>query len=147
LITVARTTADAVKLVLLADYDSVNNPSLAPFIEWATALTSRVGACAASKGSPLSDVELELIERYLGSHAYAMSDRPYESRRTQSASGKFVGRTEMSLDATSYGQQAQSLDISGCLSAIASGKGRKVASLGWLGKTEKEQLDYEERMR
>jgi len=140
----ARTSQGAVQAILLDDYDSVNSPSLQPFIDTANVIVSRVATCATAKGKTLSSTELELIERWLAAHGYAMVDQPYQSKTTQQASATFQGRTGMGLEATKYGQQALSVDYSGCLKAIASGN-RKTAGLTWGGKAESEQLDYDER--
>jgi hypothetical protein len=140
----ARTTSSAVQGVLLRDYDSRDNPSLTPFIDTASSVVDDVALCAVNKGTPLSDAKLELIERWLSAHCYAMNDQPYAEKKTMQASAVFQGRTGMYLEATKYGQMAVSLDPTGCLSAIASGS-RKKASIAWLGLPESEQTPYRDR--
>lgn len=137
-----RTRAIAVRDVLLRDYDTIDCPSLEPFIEKANVMTDRVAACAIAKNNPYTTAELELIERYLTAHAYAMSDRTYSARSTLRASGSFNGKTGMYLEATFYGQQAKELDVNGCLESL--GKTHSVGAV-WLGKRPSVQLDVEQR--
>lgn len=142
-----RTTSDNVKGVLRlgsegGDYDDVANPSLTPYIATANAITSRVYTCSVQKKLTLSTTELELIERWLAAHFYAMSDQTYAQRSTQGASGSFQGQTGMGLEATKYGQTALAVDYSGCLTAINK---RQFASGFWLGKPASQQLDWEDR--
>jgi hypothetical protein len=73
---------------------------------------------------------LELIERWLSAHFYALSDQTLASKSTSKASGSFHGQTQMDFDSTKYGQAAQNIDTSGCLRAI--GK-RQFGSSKWLG--------------
>ncbi len=140
-----RTTSIKVKGILGGDYDCSNNPSLIPFIESASVITDRVVTCAADKGHSLTTVEAELIERWLAAHAYAMSDQVYKELRTGNSRAVYSGMTKMYLEATKYGQMASSIDTSGCLTAIAQGGGRKVASLTWLGKAQRDKITYEDR--
>lgn len=140
----SRTTVNAVKAILLADYNVDDGPSLQPYIDTANALTSRVAACAADRGLALLNTELELIERWLAAHFYAVSDKPYSSKTTAGASASFQGQTAKYLEFTGYGQMAVTLDPSGCLAAIASGL-RRVAGGFWLGKAPSEQIPYEQR--
>jgi hypothetical protein len=140
----SRTKAQAVEDVLSAggDYDAVGKPNLAPFIDAANAIVSRVATCATSKGVTLSTSELELIERWYAAHCYATSDRPYANRSTSGAGGSFQGQTGKYTEATFYGQMAMSLDFSGCLKAITMGQR---AGAVWLGKPKSEQIDYGDR--
>lgn len=137
-----RTTPQAVKGVLQRDYDTINNPSLTPYIDTAAVIVSRVATCATTKGVTLSSAELELIERWLAAHFYAVSDKPYTNNTTADASAAYNGQTAMGLDATLYGQQAKAIDYSGCLAAITS---RVRASAAWLGKPPSSQIDYIDR--
>lgn len=142
----ARTDADAVKGILLDDYDPApevgDAVDLSPFIATATVIVSRVATCAAAKDLTLSAEELELIERWLAAHCYAMSDQTLASTSTEGASASFHGQTGMRLEATKYGQMATTLDFSGCLTAIDK---RQVARGFWLGKPRSEQIPYVDR--
>lgn len=141
----ARTNANAVKLLLGADYDcgDAQRPArnLQPYIDTANAIVSRVATCATLKSTPLSSGELELLERWLAAHYYQQSDQGYSARTTADASGTFHGQTGMGFESTKYGQSALGLDFSGCLMSI----GKKRAAAIWLGKTQSEQIDYVDR--
>ena len=139
-----RTTAALVKSILLRDYDSLRAPDLTPFIEAANLLVTRVEECALAKGITLTADELEMIERWLAAHSYALNDRIYTSKHTADASASFGGQMGLGLDFTPYGQWAARLDISGCLEALA-GAERKVGRAYWLGKPKSDQIDYVDR--
>jgi len=140
----ARTDSDEVIALLTPgkDYDTVSTPSLTPFINAATAMVDRVATCATTRGITLTDAELTIVEAWLAAHLYCMSDQTYASKSTGGASGSFHGQTGMNIDATKYGQTAQDLDHSGCLSMIMK---RSRARIKWLGKPQSEKIDYESR--
>lgn len=138
----ARTNSDAVKAILLLDYDSKRSPDLAAFIETASALVDDVVDCAAEKGVALTDARLELIERWLAAHLYKMSDKDVTSSSQQGASASFTGQFGMGFDATRYGQMATRIDSSGCLDNIDK---TQEASMEWLGKPPSEQIPYDQR--
>lgn len=139
----ARTTADKVRGVLMRDYDTVDLPSLTPFVETANSLTDEVAAVAAGRNVSLGSARLELIERWLAAHFYSQSDRPYAENMTRSAQAKYQGQTGMHLESSFYGQTAMVLDTSGALRSLNSPAGRAYAA--WLGKAPSEQTDYVER--
>lgn len=136
----SRTSSSAVQGVLLSDYDGTS--SLTPFIDSASVIVDRVATCASDKGVTLTAGELELIERWVAAHAYVMVDQTYKEKHTGRAKAVFQGLQGMRLEATKHGQMALSLDPSGCLAAITSGKR---ATLTWLGKPPSEQTDYVDR--
>ena len=124
------------------DYDDVNNPSLTRFITAANLVTTRVNACAGTKGIALSTAELAEIETWLAAHMYVMSRQNVASQNTAGAGGTYQGQTGMGIQASKYGQTALMIDYSGCLLAIAE---RKMASMGWLGKVPSDQIDIQDR--
>ncbi len=140
----ARTTTTLVQAVLEVGqaYDTVNNPSLQPFIDSASVIVDRVATCAINRNKTLTDAELELIERWLSAHLYVMSDQQYASKSTSGASASFQGQTQMHLEASKYGQNALDIDYSGCLTAISK---RQVASGFWMGKRPSAQTPYDQR--
>lgn len=138
----ARTTVAAVKGVLIEDYDSIDEPSLTPFIDTAASFIRQIIRCATRKGFTHDEEDLELIERWIAAHCYAMSDQPYKSRSNLRASGAFQGETKMYFEATKYGQMAVALDESGCLGNVSSGA---VARAKWGGRRPSEQTDYKDR--
>jgi hypothetical protein len=138
-----RTTTTLVQALLETNgEDYRSGVSLQPFVDSATVLVDRVATKATAKGYTLLATELELIERWLSAHAYAMVDQTLASKSTNGRSGRFQGQTGMRLEATKYGQMALMLDTSGALEAINK---RQVAGITWLGVTENEALDYEDR--
>lgn len=142
-----RTVPQAVRDVLRngtegGDYDDVNCPSLQPDIDTASIMVDDVYACSVAKGTPYSAAKLEMIERWLAAHAYAMSDRVYKQRSTLRASGTFGGELGKYLEFTPYGQQAKLLDNLGCLESL--GKTKTVGGW-WLGRRPSQQTDYVDR--
>jgi ATP phosphoribosyltransferase len=138
----ARTSSILVQGVLAAGGDYNGSTDLTPYIDAASIIVSRIATCATNRGISLSTEELEIIERWLAAHAYAMSDQPYLEKETERARGKFQGQTKMHFEATKYGQMAMDLDYSGCLSVLNS---RKFVRVDWLGKRGSEQLDVTQR--
>lgn len=133
----ARTTSSAVQAILGSNYDGTT--SLSPFIEIATALIDRVNTCATSKGITLTSTELELLERWMSAWYYTKMDPMYQQRSTLRASGSFIVGKE---EPETYKAAAMSLDPSGCLRSLTSGRTMVGA---WGGKPFSEQLSYEER--
>ncbi len=138
----ARTSSILVQGVLEPGGDYNGTTDLAGFIDTASVIVSRVATCAAKKDITLSSEELELIERWLAAHFYAMSDQPYLEKETERSRGKFQGQTKMHLEATKYGQTAMDVDYSGCLTNISK---RLFARVDWLGKRPTDQLDILQR--
>jgi hypothetical protein len=149
----ARTTAGKVREVLLRDYDSVDEPSLTPFIDAAGALADDLEDAAESAPSAS---RLELIERWLAAHFYAMSDQPFSEEWVGKAKASYQGSRGETLgkylEASKYGQQAILLDPTGYLSAqvaaavvAAAGTRTITASATWLGKPPSQQTDYSDR--
>jgi hypothetical protein len=140
----SRTTSAAVIGILQGDYDTINNPSLQPFIDSASIMVDRVVAVAKTKASPVSLLinEQEVIERWLAAHFYCVSDQPYAAKTTAGASANFQGRTDIGLEGTKYGQMAIRLDYSGILNAIDK---RLFSQMAWLGKPAGEQTPYRQR--
>jgi hypothetical protein len=74
-----RTTPAAVKAVLARDYDSVDEPSLTPYLDAASLL---VGDLEDAASTAPAAARLELVERWLAAHYYALSDQPYSDEWT-----------------------------------------------------------------
>lgn len=141
----SRTSVASVKTLLRngatdSDYDGTSD--LSPYIDSANAVVSRVATCATSRGVTLSSTELELIERWLAAHFYAMSDQTIESKKTGERAAKFHGKTGMRFEATKYGQSAINIDVSGCLASMNRGG---LSQVVWLGFPPSEQTDYDQR--
>ena len=105
-----RTNEADVKGILQGEYDSLNQPSLSPFIDTASGVVDWLMAWDTAHCSELSATTLKAIECWLTAHYYQISDPGYSSRTTASASGAFLGQATMTLKATRFGQQALLLD-------------------------------------
>lgn len=105
----ARTTSELVGgIVEVAD-----GVDLAPFILSANELVTEL--CT---GSNYSDDRLELIERWLAAHFYAVFDPRTKLEQAAGLMEQFEGRADMGLRFTRYGQQAMMLDTAGNLAAV-----------------------------
>ena len=136
----ARTTHAAVIEILGDDWNG--SRSTTPYIQSVTGLVTRVATESAARGFTFATAALEVLERWLSAWAYALSDKPLTQKGSGRASGSFAGTTEKGLDANLYGQFAKTLDPSGALVALTSGR---VAGIQWLGRPPSEQTDYDDR--
>jgi hypothetical protein len=105
---------------------------LSPFIDTAASLVEDI--CV-----PLgySTAKLELIERWLAAHFYAIRDKRIESEKVGPLSeAKEKPKLDLALNNTTYGQQAMLVDTLGGLAAwndqIVNGNTGAV-SVTWLG--------------
>jgi hypothetical protein len=144
-----RTTPAAVKAVLARDYDSVDEPSLTPYLDAASLL---VGDLEDAASTAPAAARLELVERWLAAHYYALSDQPYSDEWTEGAKATYQGKTGMYFEATKYGQAALGLDTTGYLAGLqaaavvaSGGSSRVTAGVSWLGKAPSAQRDYNQR--
>jgi hypothetical protein len=121
-----RTTPAAVSAIIEVDAAI----DLTPSIETANALVTEL--CAASG---YSAARLELIERWLAAHFYAIRDPRAASEGAGGVSASYQHKVDLHFNQTTYGQQAMLLDTAGNLAALqammAQGKGRVKAF--WLG--------------
>lgn len=104
---------------------------LTPFIDTATELTTDV--CGASN---YTDVRLELIERWLSAHFYAIFDSQLTMARAGTAAVGFQYKISYGLKNTMWGQQAMILDTDGNLAAYdntAQTKRKINIDISWLG--------------
>ena len=124
----SRTSASAVEAIILVK----SSISVVPFIDVANDLVTNV--CT---DSDYSAATLELIERWLAAHFYAIRDPRRESEEADEVSAKFKSKVELGFNVTHYGQMAMRLDTKGNLSALDSRtkKGMATAGIGitWLG--------------
>lgn len=133
----ARTTASQVREIVDvhgAD-DTAKDANIQPFIDIATAYLDRVvQECGDIAG--LGSTLLELIERNLAAHFYALSPQGKSARPIKSdAVGEGVSRTWAThtpgkgLRASGFGETALLLDTTGCLERSQMKKARAT----WLG--------------
>ena len=129
-----RTNAANVKAIIEVDASIiVLDADLDPFIITANELVTEI--CTGTKNGPTpvyTAVRLELIERWLSSHFYAIRDPRAKSEKAGSVGVSYRGKTDLNLSLTHYGQQAMMLDTNGGLSRLDKGKGI-TATVLWLG--------------
>lgn len=132
-----RTTSGAVAAIIEVDA-SIN---LDAFIETASSIVDEVCVGALMfNGLPYTDIKLELIERWLSAHFYAVRD----PRATQEGAGpvnaSYESRVDLGFNITRYGQQALLMDTAGGLAKLqqqAKDGGPKVkGKMTWLGDRE-----------
>lgn len=127
----ARTTPEQVASIIEVD------PSIpvGPFIETASTLVEEV--C-----EPFNYTEnrLELIERWLAAHFYAIMDKQVASERAGSVGQDFQFKVDLGLNQTQYGQQAMILDTKGGLRALNDRGSVAEVKVHWLGKLPKYRL-------
>ena len=126
-----RTTDAAVQGII----DTDATIPLTPFIETANNLVTEL--CTATPPG-YDATKLELIERWLSAHFYAVRDPRTVAETAGSVSDTFRGKVALHLDQTVYGQQAMLLDTFGNLASLnlrMKGKGSGSPSVSWAGKT------------
>jgi hypothetical protein len=129
------TTTGAVQNLLGYNYGALPNgdlPDLQQYIDAADVMLANAVVYAGYKNNVWSAANLEMLERYLSAHFYAMMDRTYKGRATMGSSGQFDGNTDMMLQASMYGQMACRLDPYGILESWGR-KDRGHADGAWLG--------------
>ena len=123
-----RTTSTAVQKIIELDSSIiVDLADLDPFIEVASAIIDDV--CV-----PLGydATRLELIERWLSAHFYAIRDQRKQQEVAGSVSETFQTKVDLYLNVTIYGQQAQMIDTKGGLLRLNKGISTRVL-LFWAG--------------
>ena len=111
LVSGARVDADGVKEIVDTD---LTNAQINNFINAAHLLVVQADLA----GSGLAEALLVEIERWLSAHFLSIRDKRVEQESVGGEwSAKYQGKTDMGLEATTYGQQALALDTSGELAA------------------------------
>jgi hypothetical protein len=126
---VPRTTAAAVKLIIEVDEDI--SADLVPFIEFANELVTEVCAPVGYTAG-----RLEMIERCLAAHFYAVRDPRAGSETAGTVATTYKFNVGLMLQGTKEGQQALMLDTAGGLARLSKQmeKGTRVApGVTWLG--------------
>jgi hypothetical protein len=135
----ARTTDAAVAGIIEVD----TNITLTPFIETANQMVT--DACGEAD---YTEAKLELIERWLAAHFYAIRDPRATAERAGPVGANFESKVDLGLAITRYGQQAMALDTEGGLRALSEqatgGPGRITAGVTWLGTDDWEDDDGDE---
>ena len=131
-----RTTAEAVGAII----DVASNITLTPFMEVANALVTE---CCSE--DDYDAARLELIERWLSAHFYAIRDMQPNQERAGDVSVWYQSKVDLGLSVTHYGQQAMMIDTAGGLAELNQQliKGPKVnVSISHIGMNEDEAEDY-----
>lgn len=130
-----RTTNSAVEGIIEVD----SSIPMTPFIEVASSIVDTV-LDLPSVG--YSTTVLELIERWLSAHFYAIRDPRPESEKAGPVSQKFQSEVDLGFNVTHYGQQAMRIDTKGLLASLdksaLEGKSR-VIGMTYLGTTTSSQ--------
>ncbi len=116
-----RTTEDLVKGII--EVDAQAWPDISPFIDAANEMVTELCATVtvnADGTGPLyyNDHRLEVIERWLSAHFYALADQQVEFEKVSSLAQKYQVKIDIGLDQTKYGQMAMRLDTRGRLASI-----------------------------
>jgi hypothetical protein len=106
--------------------------SVTPFIEVANALVEELLAPTAIG---YDATRLELIERWLSAHFYAIRDMRAATEQAKSISQGFQYKVDLYLANTMYGQQVLILDTAGVLAALQKRviEGTTRPGMAWLG--------------
>lgn len=129
-----RTTDAAVKGIIEVD----SSISTTPFIEVANELVTEICVDDLSEDEEAyTATRLELIERWLAAHFYAIRDLRVASEGAGGVSQSFQYQVGLNLNVTIYGQQVLMLDTKGGFAALnqqAKDGDRKSVGITWLGK-------------
>ncbi len=133
-----RTTPEAVKKIIVTDENAwaeIDTAFMDPFIEVANNLVNNV---VVPGGYDV--MTLELTERYLAAHFYAVSDPAPRVTVEQVASlrEQYSFKVNLGLDFTQWGQQAMRIEFKGLLAAMNESQKnlmvKRVGKVTWLGK-------------
>ena len=132
----ARTNATNVKSIIEVDASIiVSDSDLDPFISTANELVTEM--CTGTVNGPktaYTATRLELIERWLSAHFYAVRDPRVKNEKAGSVGVTYQEKVDLNFSVTTYGQQALMLDTNGGLRSLSEGKAHNVQVL-WLGTT------------
>tara|TARA_R110002020_G_scaffold12409_6_gene45515 strand:- start:20659 stop:21072 length:414 start_codon:yes stop_codon:yes gene_type:complete len=131
----ARTTVANIKAIIEVDLTIIAvDADMDAFIDVANELVTEM--CTGSNGptTAYSAARLELIERWLAAHFYAIRDPRVKSEKAGPVGVNYQEKVDLNLKLTSYGQQAMMLDTNGGLRSIDQNKAYQVQVL-WLGTT------------
>ena len=125
-----RTTPDQVEAII----DLEESFAVLPFIETSSLLVDDL--VASGNASGYSVAKLEMIERWLAAHFYAIAVPRVASEKAAVVAQSNQYKLGLNLAVTMYGQQVLTLDISGWFASInANATAGKRTSIGavWLG--------------
>lgn len=128
------TNKDRVREILGRNYDGCSE--LKQFVQTANAVVDQAVTKASAEGESIAASTQTLMKTWMAAYYYTKMDPTYKSKSTLGASGSFNSSPD------DYLKGATDLDPSGWLEAIVK---KSVAGAVWVGKTESEQLTWEER--
>lgn len=115
----SRTSYAAVVKIIEVDADVVPDAdAMAPFLEVANSIVENACVSTLLYTSGTDDVVLELIERWLSAHFYAIRDPRTTSEKIGPIGESFEGKQDLYLASTRYGQMAMMVDTRGGLAAL-----------------------------
>jgi hypothetical protein len=119
-----RTTAELVRGIIDIPA-SVLDAELDPFILTANELVTE--KCSAVVG--YSEIRLELIERWLAAHFYAIWDAQSLIEEAGTVKQQIESKVDLGFDVTRWGQQAMRLDTNGALAVLNNSAKKATAPL------------------
>ena len=132
----ARTTASEVQTIIETDPSIiVVDADLDPFIAVANELVTELCTGTAGPTPVYTATRLELIERWLSAHFYAIRD-PRTTSESAGVSASYESQVDLGLALSRYGQQAKLLDTHGGLASLdnQTKKGlTRTVGVTWLG--------------
>lgn len=132
----ARTTRAYVAAIIDLDPGIVpNDAAMEPFITVANEIVTEVCTGDAGPDSPYTAERLELIERWLAAHFYAIRDPRTTSEKAGSVGEQYQSKVDLGFNVTHYGQMAMRLDTNGGLAKLDEDtkKGKPTISVFWPG--------------
>ena len=115
----ARTTRTYIATIIELDATIVpDDVAMEPFILTANELVTEV--CTGDNGpaTAYTDARLELIERWLAAHFYAIRDPRVTSEGAGGVNASYESRVDLGFNLTRYGQMAMMLDSNGGLAKL-----------------------------
>ena len=125
---------DSTKLATLIALDSLVSSD-------AAILTANELVTEKCNDSGYSESRLELIERYLAAHFYAIRVKQTKSEKVDVITVNYIGVTGMGLNYTPWGQTAMQLDTAGSLRNLNNGYSSSEIGITYLGNMSTDQLN------
>ena len=142
-----RTSATAVKALICVNLIKYPlDADLDPYLDTASQLIDLTSAlCLKVDGvtAYYTTAQLELIERWLAAHFYAVENNQLAEDKVDVISETYQFKVGLNLNCTEYGQQALLLDVCGALANAQKTaiKGKAKDEVTWLGTDPVDQTD------
>ena len=129
----ARTTVANIKKIIEVDLTIIAvDADMDAFIDVANELVTEMCTGTNGPSTAYTVARLELIERWLSAHFYAIRDPRVKSEKAGPVGVNYQEKVDLNLKLTHYGQQAMMLDTNGGLRSLDQNKAYQVQVL-WLG--------------